>query len=193
MNATATADRIAATMEKVNMTDLLLTATGLMLEAEPYLTDAIDNPVDDATRAHKTQPWELVLKLSQLQKAAQQERKSFTVGLKEDNALDGLVLLHESGRSVESPLMQQLNFTAIEEMTADHMLDATELRALVSRVGALNEVYSVDDFAELMAEVEDNYLALHGLPPVRLPGDLQFHTEEEDGAPRSSSTPLATK
>jgi len=47
------------------------------------------------------------------------------------------------------------------------MLDASELRFLVQRVGALNEIYDVDDFAELMAEVEDNYRMVHGLPPVR--------------------------
>ena len=118
-NATAMADRLATTMEKVNVTDLLVTATGLMLEAEPYLTDAIATPVGDETRHKTTEPWEIILKLSQLEKAAQQQRKSFTIGLKEDNALDGLVLLHKgSGARVQSPLEQQLDFEKIEAMTA---------------------------------------------------------------------------
>jgi len=46
------------------------------------------------------------------------------------------------------------------------MLDASELRYLVQRVGALNEIYTVDDFADLMAEVEENYREVKGLPPV---------------------------
>jgi uncharacterized protein YqiB (DUF1249 family) len=46
------------------------------------------------------------------------------------------------------------------------MLDASELRYLVQRVGALNEIYTVDDFADLMAEVEENYRHIKGLPPV---------------------------
>lgn len=50
MNVTRTADRIAQTMERVNVTDVLMTATSLMIEAEPYLTDAIENPVDEDTR-----------------------------------------------------------------------------------------------------------------------------------------------
>lgn len=49
-NTTAMADRLATKMEKVNVTDLLVTATGLMLKAEPYLTDAIATPVDEETR-----------------------------------------------------------------------------------------------------------------------------------------------
>jgi hypothetical protein len=51
------------------------------------------------------------------------------------------------------------------------MLDATELRYLVQRVGALNEIFTVDDFAALMAEVEDNYRQVKGLPPVRGGGE----------------------
>eukprot|EP00624_Nannochloropsis_granulata_P004776 evm.model.NODE_33899_length_12045_cov_13.475301.1 len=118
-NATAMADRLAVTMEKVNVTDLLVTATGLMISAEPYLADAIDNPVDEQMRHKTTQPWEIILKLSHVEKAAQQQRKSFMIGLKEDNALDGLVLLHnENGARVESPLMQELDFDMIEVITA---------------------------------------------------------------------------
>lgn len=49
-NATRTADRIAKTMEQVNVTEVLLTATELMVEAEPYLNDAIDHPVDPEVR-----------------------------------------------------------------------------------------------------------------------------------------------
>ncbi|GAB5030608.1 Hypothetical protein NocV09_00302740 [Nannochloropsis oceanica] len=166
-NATAMADRLAVMMEKVNVTDLLVTATGLMISAEPYLTSAIDNPVDEQVRHKTIQPWEIILKLSQVEKAAQQQRKSFAFGLKEGNALDGLVMLHNgNGARVESPLMQQLDFDMIEDITADHMLDASELRYLVQRVGALNEIYTVDDFADLMAEVEENYREVKGLPPV---------------------------
>ena len=118
-NATAMADRLATTMEKVNVTDLLITATGLMIKAEPYLTDAIATPVDEETRRKTTEPWEIILKLSQLEKATQQQRKSFMIGLKEDNALDGLVLLHNgSGTRVESSLEQQLDFEKIKDMTA---------------------------------------------------------------------------
>ena len=51
------------------------------------------------------------------------------------------------------------------------MLDATELRYLVQRVGALNDIYTVDDFADLMAEVEENYRQVKGLPPVRGGGE----------------------
>lgn len=51
------------------------------------------------------------------------------------------------------------------------MLDATELRYLVQRVGALNDIYTVDDFAALMTEVEENYRQVNGLPPVRGGGE----------------------
>jgi hypothetical protein len=117
-NATAIANRLASTFEGVNVTDVLVTATGLMMDAEPYLTNSIDNPVDDATRQKMKEPWQIILKLSQIEKAAQQQRKSFTMSLKEDNVLDGILLLHEaSGTSVESPLMQQLDFGRIAEIT----------------------------------------------------------------------------
>jgi hypothetical protein len=50
LNVTRTADRIAATMEGVNVTEVLLTATQLMIEAEPYLNDAIAQPVQPEAR-----------------------------------------------------------------------------------------------------------------------------------------------
>lgn len=50
LNVSRTADRIAATMETVNVTDVLVTATQLMVEAEPYLDDAIAHPVDPEAR-----------------------------------------------------------------------------------------------------------------------------------------------
>lgn len=94
------------------------------------------------------------------------QRRSFTVNLKEDNVLDGLLLLKKSGKAADNPLMQSLNMTAIEDITADGAMDADELRYLVRRVGALNEIYTADEFADLMQQVEENYRALHGLPPV---------------------------
>jgi len=50
LNVTRTADRIAAAMEGVNVTEVLLTATELMVEAEPYLDDAIAHPADPEAR-----------------------------------------------------------------------------------------------------------------------------------------------
>lgn len=49
-NATRTADRIARTMEGVNVTDVLITATQMLVEAEPYLNEAIEHPVDPEER-----------------------------------------------------------------------------------------------------------------------------------------------
>lgn len=50
LNVSRTADRIARTMEGVNVTEVLFTATELMVEAEPYLNDAIEHPVDPEAR-----------------------------------------------------------------------------------------------------------------------------------------------
>ncbi len=103
------------------------------------------------------EPWRIVLKLSKLEKELDQQRRSFTVTLKPDNALDGLLALNRSGSAAEDPLMQSLNMTAIAEITADGAMDIDELQYLVGRVGALNEVYDVDEFEALMRQVEENY------------------------------------
>jgi hypothetical protein len=95
--------------------------------------------------------------MSQLEKEMDQQRRSFTVSLKPDNALDGLLALNASGQAADDPLMRSLNMTAIAEITADGAMDVDELRYLVGRVGALNEVYSVDQFEALMRQVETNY------------------------------------
>lgn len=86
-----------------------------------------------------------------------QQRRSFTVTLQPDNALDGLLALNRSGKAADDPLMRELNMTAIAEITADGAMDVDELKYLVERVGALNEVYEVDKFEALMRQVEENY------------------------------------
>jgi hypothetical protein len=79
------------------------------------------------------------------------------VSLKPDNALDGLLALDRSGKAANDPLMRSLNMTAIAEITADGAMDVDELQYLVERVGALNEVYDMDEFEALMRQVEENY------------------------------------
>ena len=111
-------------------------------------------------------PWEIILRLSQLQKSFDQQRRSFSVNLQEGNELEGLLLLNQSGLAVDNPIMQRIDLVAVEGITADGAIDADELRFLVERVGALSEIYGVDEFAELMEEVEGNYRALKKLPPV---------------------------
>lgn len=97
------------------------------------------------------------MKLSALEKEMNQQRRSFTVSLKPDNALDGLLALNASGQAADNPLMRELNMTAIAEITADGAMDVDELKYLVDRVGALNEVYDLDQFEALMRQVEENY------------------------------------
>lgn len=108
-------------------------------------------------QGRSTEPWRIILKLSALEKSMDQQRRSFTVTLKPDNALDGLLALNASGAAADDPLMRSLNMTAIAEITADGAMDVDELQYLVARVGALNEVYEVDQFESLMRKVEENY------------------------------------
>lgn len=115
-----------------------------------------------------TEPWRIILKLSALEKELDQQRRSFTVTLRPDNALDGLLALNKSGQAAQDPLMQSLNMTAIADITADGAMDVDELRYLVERVGQLNEVYDVDEFEALMAQVEENY---RGASRGWLPGE----------------------
>lgn len=86
-----------------------------------------------------------------------EQRRSFSIVLRPDNALDGLLALNASGQAADDPLMRELNMTAIADMTADGAMDIDELAYLVKRVGALNEVYDVDQFEVLMKQVEENY------------------------------------
>lgn len=86
-----------------------------------------------------------------------EQRRSFSIVLRPDNALDGLLALNASGQAADDPLMRELNMTAIADMTADGAMDIDELAYLVKRVGALNEVYDVDQFERLMKQVEENY------------------------------------
>ena len=111
-------------------------------------------------------PWEIILRLSQLQRSLDQQRRSFSVDLQEGNELQGLLLLNQSGLAADNPIMQHIDLAEIQNITADGAIDADELRFLVERVGALSDVYGVDQFADLMEEVETNYRAVKGLPPV---------------------------
>lgn len=104
-----------------------------------------------------TEPWRVILKMSKLEKEMDQQRRSFSIVLRPDNALDGLLALNESGQAADSALMRELNMTAIADITADGAMDVDELAYLVKRVGDLNEIYDVDQFEALMKQVEDNY------------------------------------
>lgn len=167
--ASAAADAIAASLEGVNVTNVLITTTELLVAAE-----AVYN-ITNSTRPHSlddVQPWRVVITLAELDEALNTNggRRSFSIALKNDSALAGILLLNASDPNA-SPVLKDLNQTAIRGIMADGAIDENELRFIVQRIEALNQVYDMQDIVELMHQVENHYADMNGQPRPYGPTD----------------------